>query len=73
MNRIVKEHYPVERLPEDLRGQLPREAKVTVTVEMERSGIASGRVASLKARRKSNFRSAADVNAYVVGLRQTSD
>lgn len=36
MNRIVREHYPVERLPEDLRVGLPREAFVTVTVQADR-------------------------------------
>ncbi|MDI4656413.1 hypothetical protein [Xanthobacter autotrophicus] len=33
MNRIVREHYPVEKLPEDLREGLPEGATVTVTVE----------------------------------------
>ncbi len=37
MNRIVKEHYPVERLPEDLRAGLSRDSRVTVTV-VEESG-----------------------------------
>lgn len=35
MNRIVREHYPVADLPEDLRGGLPRDAVVRVTVENE--------------------------------------
>lgn len=35
MNRIVREHYPVEKLPEDLRDGLPIGATVTVTVEGE--------------------------------------
>ena len=35
MNRIVREHYPVEKLPEDLRDGLPIGATVTVTVEDE--------------------------------------
>jgi hypothetical protein len=33
MNRIVREHYPVEKLPEDLQLQLPPGASVIVTVE----------------------------------------
>jgi hypothetical protein len=32
MNKIVREHYPVERLPADLRPELPLGASVTVTV-----------------------------------------
>ncbi|MFG1398926.1 hypothetical protein [Roseixanthobacter pseudopolyaromaticivorans] len=35
MNRIVREHYPVEKLPEDLRDGLPAGVTVTVTVEDE--------------------------------------
>lgn len=35
MNRIVREHYPVEKLPEDLRAGLPAGQTVTVTVEKE--------------------------------------
>lgn len=33
MNRIVREHYPVEKLPEDLRTGLPPHVFVTVTVQ----------------------------------------
>lgn len=32
MNRIVKEHYPASKLPEDLREGLDPDGKVTVTV-----------------------------------------
>jgi hypothetical protein len=35
MNRIVREHYPVEKLPEDLREGIPAGEQVTVTVEAE--------------------------------------
>ncbi len=34
MNRIVKEHYPASKLPEDLREGLAPGAEVTVTVEV---------------------------------------
>jgi hypothetical protein len=33
MNRIVREHYPVAKLPEDLREGLDPSAEVIVTVE----------------------------------------
>ena len=36
MNRIVREHYPVSKLPEELREGLEPGASVTVTVEEER-------------------------------------
>jgi hypothetical protein len=35
MNRIVKEHYPAENLPEDLREGLAPGVSVTVTIEAE--------------------------------------
>ncbi len=35
MNKIVREHYPVEKLPEDLRAGLSAGQSVTITVEEE--------------------------------------
>jgi hypothetical protein len=35
MNKIVREHYPVEKLPEDLRAELGVARTVTVTIEPE--------------------------------------
>jgi hypothetical protein len=35
MNKIVLEHFPVSKLPEELRGDLSLEASVTVTIEEE--------------------------------------
>lgn len=34
MNRIVKEHYPASKLPDDLREGLDPKAEVRVTVEL---------------------------------------
>ena len=36
MNKIVREHYPASKLPDDLRFDLPADASVTVTVVEER-------------------------------------
>lgn len=33
MNRIVREHYPAAKLPEDLRTDLPVEATVRIIIE----------------------------------------
>lgn len=41
MNKIVREHYPVEKLPEDLRQGLPKGQTVTVTVEEEEAAPVS--------------------------------
>ena len=35
MNKIVREHYPVEKLPEDLRAELGLVRTVTVVIEAE--------------------------------------
>ncbi len=35
MNKIVREQYPVENLPEDLRELLPDAAEVTIEVTVE--------------------------------------
>ncbi|AOO80749.1 hypothetical protein [Bosea vaviloviae] len=35
MNKIVREHYPIEKLPEDLRAELTGQGTVTVTIETE--------------------------------------
>ena len=33
MNKIVIEHYPASKLPDEVRGSIPRDALVDVTVE----------------------------------------
>jgi hypothetical protein len=35
MNRIVRSHFPVEKLPQELREGLAPETRVTVTIEAE--------------------------------------
>jgi hypothetical protein len=35
MNRIVREHYPASKLPDDLRGNVDPSSTVTVTVAEE--------------------------------------
>lgn len=37
MNKIVLEHYPVSKLPEELREGLPADASVKITVEEEQA------------------------------------
>ena len=37
MNKIVREHYPVENLPEDLREGLEAGSTVRVVVEVEKA------------------------------------
>jgi hypothetical protein len=39
MTRIVKEHYPAERLPDDLRDGVPVGADVRITIEVLRKPL----------------------------------
>ena len=51
MNKIVKEHYPVENLPEDLRVGLAQVGHVTLVIEAEppAEGSPEGRYQALLA------------------------
>ncbi len=49
MNEIVKPHYPVERLPEDLRREIGDASHVTLRIETEPSARRE-RLADLRAR-----------------------
>ena len=33
MNRVVRDHYPLANLPEDLRADLPNESDVRIVIE----------------------------------------
>jgi hypothetical protein len=63
MNRIVREHYPASKLPEDLRAGVDPGATVTVTIVEEEQ---SGKIATLEeifASRQPPFRSAEEIDA----------
>ncbi len=80
MNRIVREHYPAAKLPDDLRDEIGAEKKVTITIEAESAGSGSE---ATDARddwfskhehiRRGNFHSLEEVNAYVRALRDEWD
>jgi hypothetical protein len=70
MNRVIREHYPVSRLPDDLRGDLDPASTVTVTVvadEKPEKVMSLEEIFSLKGFRR---RSAAEIDA---DLRQMRD
>ena len=78
MNRIVRAHFPVEKLPAELKRGLPDGALVTVTVETEptrrrRGGRAQQSpmafFAQFKDIRRASFARDEDVLAHVGGLR----
>lgn len=43
MNKIVLEHYPASKLPDDLRGPIATDASVKVTIEEEKVWTRPGR------------------------------
>lgn len=80
MNRLVREHYPVSKLPEDLREGLDGQGEVTITIEIDPASEASkdrveggsneSWVERGKRVRQPNFASGEDVDAYVRSLRE---
>jgi hypothetical protein len=77
VNRIVREHYPVERLPEDLRQELKSASMVTLVIEAENDTSLRGRraaaVADLLNRRRSLLPTAQDSVQRVRELRDEWD
>ncbi|NJL08410.1 MAG: hypothetical protein HC900_09220 [Methylacidiphilales bacterium] len=69
MNRIVRENYPVSKLPEDLRGDIEPGASVTVTVVAETRG-APQRFAELRQRLGQGRLSLADAVERVRKIRE---
>ena len=72
--KIVTEHYPAGRLPEELRGGLAGEEMVKVTVEPE--GIQSGGVRLMRTFLGSApglYGSPDEAVAFIRGLRDESD
>jgi len=64
MNRIVKEHYPASRLPEDLRVGVDPAATVTVTiVEEQTQPQRTVTLDEIFAARQPPFRSMEDIDA----------
>lgn len=73
MNKIVREHYPVERLPEDLRAELGLARTVTLVIETDdaetRSAARAAAIAELLEHRRKLKPSANDSVARVRKLR----
>ena len=79
MNRIVREHYPVSKLPEELRDELSGQQRVTLTIQWgaDESGteLATKRPDTVKsleelfAMAEPTFKSLDEVTAHVRSLR----
>ena len=65
MNRIVRDHYPASKLPDDLREGIDPGAEVVVTVEeIERPDFALT-IDQIIARRRPPFRTADEIVAAI--------
>ena len=71
MNRIVREHYPASRLPEDLREGIDPAREVTVTVSVDEAR--PEQVMSLDeivASGKPHYKDMTEINEHVRSLRE---
>lgn len=78
MNRVIREHYPIENLPEDLRRDLPAHGRVSVEIVLEAPpGVDSlpstGRFSRFKSRRRAAYASDEAISAHVSALRDEWD
>ena len=77
MNRIVRDHYPAEKLPEDLRAGLPIGAQVQVTILVEPSQKSTEDVLAMidayRATRQETVRTVEDAVAEIRALRDEWD
>jgi hypothetical protein len=69
MDKIVREHYPAAKLPEELRAGIDPNARVTITVELEETPGAVMPLEEMFALRRDVFLSQSEVDAYVKSLR----
>jgi hypothetical protein len=69
MNKIIREHFPAERLPPELREGLDANARVTVTIETERTPIDKMSLEELFSLRRDVFSSADEAARHIRSLR----
>lgn len=73
MNKIVRQHYPAAKLPEELRVGIDPKSQVTITVETEPE---PDRVMSLQemfAERRDVYASQSEINAHIDSIRDEWD
>jgi hypothetical protein len=73
MNRIIREHYPVARLPEDLRPTGDPHASVTVTIEEEKRPEKIMSLEEIFSLSGFHRRSAAEIDADIRRMRDEWD
>ncbi|TBW36441.1 hypothetical protein EYW49_13970 [Siculibacillus lacustris] len=75
---MIHVHYPVGKLPEDLRGDLPAEGTVSVAIALEdgsepTAAAATGQFSRHRGLRRRLFASSKDIVAHVDALRDEWD
>lgn len=65
MNKIVRAHYPVSHLPEDLRQGLDPAAEVTVIIEEGEQPDRPMTIAQIFAARQPPYRSAQEIDQQI--------
>lgn len=65
MNRIVKRHYPVSKLPPELREGIEASGLATVTVEEELHREAAASLEEIFAARRPPYRTASEIDADI--------
>ncbi|MBI5321470.1 hypothetical protein [Bradyrhizobium sp.] len=74
MNKIVKEHYPASKLPEDLRAGVDPSSTVTVTIVQEDARPEKAMtLEEIFAARRPPFRSAEEIDAELRRQRDAWD
>ena len=75
MNRIVREHYPAAKLPDDLRDEIGAEKRVTIAIEVENAApdVRNDWFSKYEHIRRANFHSLEEVNDHVRSLRDEWD
>ena len=63
MNKVVLEHYPASKLPDEMRGNVDPNATVTVVVTEETSPQKRPTLEEIWARRRPPFRSKEEIDA----------
>jgi replicative DNA helicase len=69
MNRIVRQHYPAAKLPDDLRGAFDQDDQVTVTVEQEAASVPEMSLEEILAIADRSQLSKAEIDEHLTRLR----
>jgi hypothetical protein len=69
MNKIVKQHYPAAKLPEELRVGIDPEAQMTITIEAETPPETVMPLEAMFALRRDVFASQEEANAHIEAMR----